>query len=168
VAQGSASTGDGSVLPLSDRKGRMGVMYVRALLAQAGLPNEETTSGEDHGAVDLRVNFRIGGVAVQVKCGALKPNQDGTYSVTTTEAWRKKWAVSSAPVYLVHVQLEASNVTQWIDHPQLHTRVRAHAYWARVNDCAKTVRLSPQNRLTSATFAIWLADLRQAFGVKAS
>ena len=66
-------------IPLSDRKGRLGVTYVRTVLAQAALPNEETTGGEDHMAVDLNVQFPAAPVRVQVKCGTRKPGKKRLY-----------------------------------------------------------------------------------------
>jgi hypothetical protein len=160
-------TGDGraACLPLADRKGRMGVMYLRSLLAQAGLPNEETSPGEDHRAIDLRIGFRPAGAGVQVKCGQLKPNVDGSFSVPVKDTWRRKWAASTEPVYLVHVQLEVAKPMEWIDHPESATEIRAHAYWMRVNDCpTKTVRLPSENRLTLSTFDTWLSELEVLFG----
>jgi hypothetical protein len=56
-------------------------MYVRALLAQAGVAHREVSPGEDYLAVDVRLDFPTGGAAVQVKTGTKKPNKDNSITV---------------------------------------------------------------------------------------
>ena len=53
----------------SDRTGRLGVMYFRSLLAQAGVAHGEFSPGEDYLAVDVTVELPVGGVRVQIKTG---------------------------------------------------------------------------------------------------
>lgn len=66
----------------ADRIGRIGTYYVRSLAAQAGIRNEETSPGEDYGAIDLTVHLTKSPVTVQVKTGTCqRRNNDGTYSV---------------------------------------------------------------------------------------
>jgi len=135
-------------------------MYVRSLLAQASVAHSETSSGEDHNAVDLAVNFPIGSVTVQVKTSAQRQRPGRTISVGTTEAWRQKWAVSLAPVYLVHVQLEHEPPSDWMQHQTLKTDFHAHAYWLRVNHLSdKTAKIPTANRLTADTFDEWAKEL---------
>jgi hypothetical protein len=152
-------------IPLSDRKGRMGVTYVRAVLAQAALPNEETTGGEDHLAVDLNVQFPAAAVRVQVKCGTRTPNKSGSITVPLELAWRDRWCVMKTPVYLVYVRLEKPKPFDWFDHPTLATTVHARAHWVRVNGVsAASVSVPLSNRLSLASFATWNQQVEDCFG----
>lgn len=139
-----------------DRIGRLGVMYFRSLLAQAGVAHTETTSGEDHLAVDLNVDFISGSVRVQVKTGTTRYNRDGSITVPVTDGWKAKWAASILPVYVVYVHLEKEPPADWIDHADVHTILHARALWARANSVkGKSVRLPADNRLTAETFDAW-------------
>lgn len=143
----------------ADQIGRLGVMYLRSLLAQAGIAHAETSSGEDHLAVDMTLEFIAGGVRVQIKTGTKATNKDGSLTVPVTEAWKTKWSAAQVPVFLVYVRLEKSTPTEWIEHPDWHTVVHARALWARVNSVkGKSVRLPAQNRLTAETFATWAGE----------
>jgi Domain of unknown function (DUF4365) len=95
----------------------MGVMYVRSLLAQAGVTNNEVPGGEDYLAVDIAAFFPRAIVTLQVKAGMKKPNEDGSISVPTTKAWRDKWAEAQNPVFLVYVRLEKNPSSQWDRSP---------------------------------------------------
>lgn len=152
-------------IPVPDRKGRMGAIYVRSILAQAALPNEETTGGEDHMAVDLNVQFPAATVRVQVKCGTRKPNRSGSISVPINPAWRDHWARLRTPVYLVYVRLERLLPPDWIYHDKMHTVVHAHAHWIRVNGVsAASVSLPVSNRLSIDTCATWNRAVEECFG----
>ncbi len=156
-------------IPLSDRKGRLGVTYVRTVLAQAALPNEETTGGEDHLAVDLNVHFPAAAVRVQVKCGTRKPNKSGSIYVPVEPAWRVRWCATKTPVYLIYVRLEKGQPPDWLDHPALATTVHARAHWVRVNGLsAASVSVPLGNRLNLGTFATWNQQLEECFGEVAS
>ncbi|AMU20022.1 DUF4365 domain-containing protein [Mycobacteroides abscessus] len=146
----------------ADQIGRLGVMYLRSLLAQAGVAHAETSSGEDHLAVDMTLEFIAGGVRVQIKTGTKATNKDGSLTVPVTDAWKAKWSAAQVPVFLVYVRLEKSTPTEWIEHPDRHTVVHARALWARVNSVkGKSVRLPAQNRLTAETFATWAGEFDQ-------
>lgn len=162
---GSAAASPGPIAT-EDHVGRMGVMYVRAMLAQAALGNSETSPGEDHLSNDLNIHFRQGDIRVQIKAGAAKRrNKDGSFSISLKQKWRTDWAAATIPVYLVYVHLEKKIAGHWLDHPVASTTVHAHAYWVRVNGVSKaTVRVPVQNRLTAATFDEWLGDLQDLFG----
>lgn len=154
------------MLPLEDQIGRLGVVYVRSLLAQAGLGNSETSPGEDHLSIDLNVEFRAAAVRVQVKAGRKRVNKDGSISVPTTPKWREDWATARIPVYLVYVRLERPQPAMWLEHPAASTTLHAHAYWARVNGLSvPTVRVPSANRLTVDTFAAWNRDIEETFGM---
>lgn len=152
-------------IPLSDRKGRLGVTYVRTVLAQAALPNEETTGGEDHLAVDLNVQFPAAPVRVQVKCGTRKPNKSGSITVPVEPGWRDRWCAMKIPVYLVYVRLERGQPGAWLEHPSLSTTVHVRAHWVRVNGLsAASARVPVGNRLTLETFGTWNQQLEACFG----
>lgn len=151
-------------LPSGDRTGRFGVMYVRSLLAQAGVGHEETASGEDHLAVDLNLNFPMGTVRAQVKCGTQARNQDGSLSVSTSAKWREKWAGMAIPVYLIYVRLDKIPSDDWVDNFPLSTTTYAHAHWARVNRVlSPTVTLPASNLLTAHTFEAWATTFASEF-----
>jgi hypothetical protein len=153
----------------SDHIGRLGVMYVRSILAQAGVVHGEVSGGEDHLAVDLTLTFPVGTVTVQVKTGTKKPNKNGSISVSTSKAWREKWQKAKTPVYLIYVRLEREPPADWIEHADLHTTIHARAHWARVNELsAASAKVPESNRLTSATFDGWVDDFNAAFGKAAS
>lgn len=168
AAAGKSKTVDVGVLPPEDQIGRLGVMNVRSLLAQAALGNSEGSPGEDHLASDLNVEFRASTVRVQVKAGRKRRNKDGSFSVSTTEDWRQKWRDAKIPVYLVYVHLEHRPPANWFGHAAASTTVYAHAYWVRVNEVSvATVRVPMTNRLTVATFQAWHHDLEASFGTEA-
>lgn len=144
-------------------------MYVRSLLAQAGVVHNEIPGGEDHLAVDLTLTFLVGSVSVQVKTGTKKPNKDGSISVPTTETWRRKWQEAKTPVYLVYVRLEKEPPDDWIEHSPLHTVVHARALWTQVNGLSEaTGKVLGSNRLTAATFESWVDDFNTSWGRAAS
>jgi Domain of unknown function (DUF4365) len=152
----------------TDKTGRMGVMYVRSILAQAGVINNEVPGGEDHLAVDLMLVFPVGPVTVQVKAGTTTPNRDGSITVPVEESWREKWAQTRTPVFLVYVRLEKEPPNEWVDHADLHTLLHARAHWLKVNGMSgASVRVPLANRLTVKTFESWVAEFNR-FGKAAS
>lgn len=162
---------DAASLPLTDRIGRFGVLYVRSLLAQAGVAHSETSGGEDHLAGDITVNFPSGACIVQVKAGTKDRKSDGSITVPVTEAWKTKWANNALPVYLVYVHLEKAPPPDWIGHEDLQTVVHAKAMWSQVNDVSgKSVGLPRDNQLTADTFGLWAEtfDDQVAWGRAAS
>lgn len=156
--------GPGDIAP-GDRTGRIGVMYVRSLLAQAGIRNEESSPGEDYGAVDLTVHLSLAAVTAQVKTGMKKRrNNDGTYSVALKPEWCAKWSGQKVPVYLVFVALSKHDYADLVTQSGRTTTWHAHAYWLQVNDAAPgTIRVPVQNRLRLETFVSWDEDVEQVF-----
>jgi Domain of unknown function (DUF4365) len=170
----SDATGSGIALvdlaqiPPADRTGRIGVLYMRELCALAGLQNSEPPSGEDHLAVDLSVQLPAGPAGVQVKSGTARLNNDGTLSVSLEANWVKKWSANPLPVYLLYVRLSKRDFLQLAHHGTRSTTFFLHAYWVRVNGVTgRTVRVPRENRFTVATFHLWNADVRAAFGKEA-
>ena len=105
-------------------------MYFWCLLAQAGIAHREFSGGEDRLAVDVTAELMPGGVRVQIKTGTKAPNNDGSITVPVTEEWKKKWAVSCVPAFLVYVHLETAAPAEWIEHEVAHTIVYAQAQCA--------------------------------------
>lgn len=152
-------------IPLNDQKGRFGVAYLNAMVAQAAWGMSETRSGEDHLATDVSIDFISGPARVQVKCGSRLQTRGGYISVPTLKAWREKWSGSKLPVYLLYVQVPSSP-DEWIHCLRDCTRVHGRAFWVRVDGTDEpTVRVPAQNRLTLATFEIWRAEVDAAFGI---
>lgn len=138
-------------------------MYLRGLLADCGIGNNETSPGEDYSAIDLWAYLPSGVVGVQVKAGRQRLNRDETYSVSVTEAWCQKWAGQNLPIFLVYVALSGRD-DLLITHHAKSTTWKAHAYWHRVNDASPgTVRVPMQNRVNQATFQDWEKLIRQDF-----
>lgn len=139
-------------------------MYVRGLLAQAGIRNGEPPPGEDYGAVDLTVHLTSAPVTAQIKTGRQRRNRDGTYSVTLKPEWCAKWAGQKVPVYLVFVALSKKNYCDLVSQGGYSTTWHAHAYWLQVNDAQPgTVRVPMKNRLNLDTFEGWDEDVERAF-----
>lgn len=149
-----------SILPDSDRTGRIGVAYMRALCAQAGVGCSETTPGEDHLAIDMKVEFQQGDVRVQIKSGSQEPLSDGSISISVKDSWISKWTANMLPAYLVYVRLPGKDWPTILTHEPDTTKWNAYAYWARV-DCLKSspIHLAPKNRLTIDTFMQWQSDI---------
>lgn len=153
----------------SDQTGRLGVMYFRSLLAQAGVAHGEFSPGEDYLAVDVTVEFPTGGVRVQIKTGTKRSNKDGSITVPVTDEWKAKWAAARVPVFLVYVKLETSAPAKWIKHNAAHTIVHARALWTQVNAVTgRSVRLPAENRLTAGTFDAWSNEFERTWGKAAS
>jgi len=149
----------------SDRTGRIGAFYVRSLIAQAGIRQEETSSGEDYGAVDITVHLNSAPVTVQVKTGTLhRRNRDSTYSVSVTPEWCSKWAKQKVPVYLVLVVLSKKDFETMVTQADRSTTWHAHAYWVLVNDARPgAVRVPVKNRLHLGTFEVWNEQVERVF-----
>jgi len=153
----------GHIAP-ADRAGRIGVMYVRALMAQAGVGSSETSPGEDYWGVDLTGLLKHGSVFIQVKCGRTPCNRDASYSIPLTPEWCEKWSHQSTPIYLVYVALSRRDDSAVVAHLARSTTWHAHAYWTQVNDAKPgTVRVPAQNRLTLDTFLHWENELRSGY-----
>jgi uncharacterized protein DUF4365 len=161
--------GKAGAIATEDQIGRWGVMYVRSILAQAAVVNNEVPGGEDHLAVDLALIFPVGSVTAQVKTGTKKPNRDGSITVSVEESWKKKWAEAKTPVYLVYVYLEKKPPLDWAEHADAHTTLHARGHWIRVNAVsAASVRVPVSNRLTADTFDEWVGDFNALYGKAAS
>ena len=112
------------------------MMYVKALMAQAGVGSSETSPGEDYWGVDLTGLLKHGSVFIQVKCGRARSNRDASYSVPVTPAWCERWSHQSTPIYLVYVALSRRDDSAVIEHLARSTTWYAHAYWALTRPAA--------------------------------
>jgi hypothetical protein len=141
-------------------------MYVRSLLAQAGIAHSEGNPGEDYKAIDVTAHLSRGVVTAQVKT-RISPrlSKDSTYySISVTEEWSEKWKGQVLPIYLVLVALAKREYCHMVGHGQKFTTWHAHAYWTQVNDTKRgIVRVPVQNRLTMDTFVQWEHDILDAF-----
>lgn len=155
----------GATLSDSDRTGRFGVLYMRALVAQAGWGSTETSPGEDHKGIDVALDFTEGAVHVQVKCGTKAPSKGGWYTIPVEAQWVTKWNASKTPVYLVYVPV-VLDPARWVSHNGSSTQLTARAFWVRVDQSPSSgsVRVPIQNRLVADTLALWRNDFNNAFG----
>lgn len=155
----------GATLSDADRTGRFGVLYMRALVAQAGWGSTENSPGEDHKSVDIALEFNEGAVHVQLKCGTKNPAKSGWYTIPVEAPWVAKWKASKTPVYLVYVPV-VSDPAKWVSHNGSSTQLAARAFWVRVDQLpsAPSVRVPLENRLNADTLALWRDDFNNAFG----
>ncbi len=140
-------------------------MYVRSLLAQAGLRNEETSPGEDYGAIDIAVHLRPAVVTAQIKTRITpRRNKDETYSVSITAKWCAKWQEQKLPVYLIFVVLSRKDHGKLVIHDDRSTTWHARAYWVQVNDAKSgTIKVPICNRLDFNAFSRWDDDVTRVF-----
>ncbi|AQX79636.1 hypothetical protein BWO91_06220 [Plantibacter flavus] len=152
-------------LDLNARKGRFGIVYMRAIAGQAGCGFNETPSGEDTLAIDYSLEFPEGPVRVQVKTTAAQAiDGDGEFLTFSAEdKWIEKWSRCMVPVYFVIVVVPSVS-DSWLTHDLAGTQmVRTAAYWARLMpdsfEGTKTIKVPRIQRVTLETIPTWHADL---------
>jgi len=152
-------------LDLNARKGRFGVVYMRAIAGQAGCGLNESGPGEDTLAVDLTLEFPEGAVRVQVKTTAsMTIDDDDEYlSFSATDKWIAKWDRNQNPVYFVIVVVPGVS-DSWLAHDANGTQmVRTAAYWVRLTPGTfaetKTIKVPRAQRVTLETIPMWHTDL---------
>lgn len=157
------------LLNLTQRKGRYGVVYVRALAGQAGCGLEEVGSGEDVQSIDLKLGFQAGDVYIQVKTTQSHAMSGGPNITYYPEAnWLDKWAKLRVPAYFVVVTVP-SDSGSWLDHDSSGTKmVATAAYWTRIDvesiRAANKIQVPRAQRLSAATLPQWESDLLSVFG----
>ena len=152
-------------LDLTQRKGRYGIVYMRAIAGQAGCLFTEPDSGEDALAVDHSIGFPEGPVYVQVKT-TKRHAVNGTnpeFTYTAHDDWIRKWTGALLPIYFV-VVLVPEDSAQWLEHDGDGTRmVRTAAYWCLIDPGqfahSKTVHVPRSQRVTADTLVGWRSDL---------
>lgn len=158
-------------LDLNSRKGRYGVVYMRAIAAAAGCGFVETPPGEDVLAVDCSIVFPENAVRVQIKTTHTHAidgtNQRLTY--TATQHWVDSWAQAQVPVYFV-VVVVPDDSGLWLNHHVGGTDlVQTAAYWSRVvpSDFGPTsmaVSGYRSQRVDSTTMSLWQQQLIDDYG----
>lgn len=157
------SAGPGT-LDSNRRKARYGVSYLRSVCSQAGVGVMETGVDEDVLAIDCVLTFPEGQVVVQVKCTSGKTISGKRAAVSLKPEWCEKWAKQKGPVYLLLVIVPA-DVEVWLTHHPKGTAHASAAFWVRVHgDEGTSVTVPKAQRLTSATFDIWNAEMLAAYG----
>lgn len=156
------------LMNLTQRKGRYGVVYLRALAGQAGASIDESSPGEDVQSIDAKVGFSEGPVYVQVKTTHLHAIDGATTINYIPEVnWLDKWAKLKMPVYFV-VVVVPDDSANWLDHIATGTTMTATgAFWVRIDveavRDANRVTVPRTQRLTAATLRQWETDLHNAF-----
>jgi hypothetical protein len=159
------------MLSVVERQARFGVVYTRALAAQAGFGFDETSSGEDVLAVDGTLHFPEGDIRIQVKTTHTMTNlalgQNIKFRAETR--WIENWEKSRLPVYLVYV-LVPKDSDKWVSHQDVNTVMPGtHAYWHLLNghlfENSKTLQIPRSNRLKHETIKAWHNDFLRDFGV---
>lgn len=156
-------------LDLNSRKGRYGIVYLRAIAGQAGCGFNETSPGEDTLAIDYTLDFPEGGVRVQVKTSAqyMIDGDDEFLSFSAEDKWIAKWARIQVPLYFVIVVVP-NDSGSWLNHDVTGTQmVRTAAYWVRLApgqfDNSKTIKVPRAQRVTIDTLPQWHQDLCELF-----
>jgi hypothetical protein len=156
-------------LDLNARKGRYGVVYMRAIAGQAGCGFNETSAGEDTLAIDHTLEFPEGSVRVQVKTTATMAidGDDEFLPFSAEDKWIEKWSAVQLPVYFVIVVVPDDS-GQWLDHNTTGTHmVGTAAYWVRLTPESfadtKTIKVPRAQRVTMDTIPTWHADFCALF-----
>lgn len=156
-------------LDLTARKGRFGVVYMRAIAGQAGCGFSETSPGEDTLAIDHTLDFPEGAVRVQVKTTAAAAIDDTAehLSFSAQDAWIDKWARVRVPLYFVIVVVPKVS-DAWLSHDEAGTQLAGTAaFWVRLNasqfESSKTIKVPRSQRVTLATIPAWHQDLCALF-----
>lgn len=156
------------LMNLTQRKGRYGVVYLRALAGQAGCTVEETAPGEDVQSIDAKVGFTAGDVFVQVKT-THKQGISGSEFINYApeDNWLRKWSKLLLPAYFVVVVVPSDSGT-WLEHADTGTLMKkTAAFWCRIDvpgiEAANKIAVPRLQRLTASTFREWESDLNAAF-----
>jgi hypothetical protein len=146
-----------SELPLNDRKGNFGVIYLRAVAAVAGYGASVPES--DFDSIDLKLCSRSGKrymLDFQVKCTALPPPRNGEdFSFELSKKNYDDLRVDTiAPRYLF-VVIVPDDAEQWLRQNERRMHVRHCGYWLSLkgfpdvsNTTSVTVRIPRRNVLT--------------------
>lgn len=153
-----------STLSPNGQRARYGVSYVRNICAQSGVGLTETSPDEDVLATDCTVDFKEGGVRVQVKCTSGLSLGGKTKSYGLKPEWLRKWDESLVPVFFVIVVVPKQE-RLWLAHQADGTLHKTAAFWQRVPQSAKakSISIPKAQRLTTETLPVWHAELLAAF-----
>lgn len=155
-----AGTGFGS-LPKTARQERYGISYLSDVCAEAGVGMIESRPGEDHYAIDAYVHLEKGLVPVQVKCTTKKFTVRNPRHIKwpIEQSWWKKWIETSAPVFVLLVQVPPDD-EKWIDYALDDvTKHNTSAYWVEVDKTLQarphSISLARNQRFTLSTLNEW-------------
>lgn len=156
------------LMNLTQRKGRYGVVYLRALAGQAGCTIDESSPGEDVQSIDAKLGFTAGDVFVQVKTThqhSIAGTKDIRFTPETN--WLKKWSKLKVPAYFV-VVVVPDDSGLWLDHHGSGTQMQGTAaYWTRIDvatiRAANRIIVPRSQRLSALTFPEWEADHNASF-----
>lgn len=168
ISPSTGSTSNCAILPATAKRARLGGAFLRALCAQAGVGFVETSGEEDYVAVDGIITLRNADIRVQVKCSSQLTIQGRSASWPLEARWIDAWKDHLGAVILVLVivdQLEG----EWLIHETDHTKVKAAAFWARVDaldSTATRVDIPKAQRISVDTFEEWKALTHQAIRQK--
>lgn len=153
---------------LTQRKGRYGVVYLRALAGQAGCTIDESAPGEDVQAIDAKVGFAAGDVFVQVKTTHQHSIADSSdIKFYPQDNWLRKWEKLKNPAYFV-VVVVPDDSGLWLDHVVTGTNMKdTAAFWVRIDvpaiRAAESIVIPRSQRLSALTLPGWETDLLARF-----
>jgi hypothetical protein len=153
---------------LTQRKGRYGVVYLRALAGQAGCSLGESEPGEDVQSIDAKLGFAAGDVFVQVKTTHQQGIAGGaSINYTPEDNWLRKWEKLKVPAYFV-VVVVPDDSSLWLDHVGTGTHMQGTAaFWVRIDvaaiRAAHSIVVPRSQRLSASTLPQWEADLLASF-----
>lgn len=163
--------GQPGALTAKGRQGRFGVVYLRALAAQAGCMFRENDPDEDAIAVDCYISMRAAEIRVQVKT-TYTETMAGTADIVhyAKPNWISAWNESGVPVYYVVVVVRQHS-TNWIEYPLSGTLLAdTRAYWTRVDNhdfsTSTRIEVPRSNELGIDTMKLWNEDLLTTMGWK--
>lgn len=156
-------------LDLNARKGRYGVVYMRAIAGQVGCGFAETSPGEDFLAIDHTLDFPEASVRVQVKTTKkyALAGDDEFLAWSAKDSWIQKWSRAKVPLYFV-VVVVPDDSGSWLAHDEAGTLlVGTAAYWARMTPDqfseSKTIKVPRSQRVTADTLVGWHDDVLSLF-----
>ena len=143
-------------LPLNDRKGAFGVIYLRAIAAIAGYGAAVPES--DYDSVDLIVSSKQGKrhrLEFQAKCTAQPVPQGADFSFDLSRKNYDDLRVDSIIPRLLFVLLVPDETKDWVRQSERRMNIRRCGYWLSLqgssdvlNKSSITVRIPRSNVLT--------------------
>ncbi|MCS0644978.1 DUF4365 domain-containing protein [Curtobacterium flaccumfaciens] len=159
-----------AILSATTRQGRYGVVYLRAIAAQAGCGFKENDPDEDAIAVDCDIQMRAAPIRVQVKTTYIE-DMFGTDDIVhyAKPHWIDSWRDSALPVYYLVVVVRQQS-SDWIEYPATGTLLAdTRAYWTRVDNhdfsSSTRIEIPRSNELGSTTMTQWNDDLLATLGL---
>lgn len=128
-------------LPLTERKGLMGLVYLRAVTAVAGYAFAQTES--DFDSIDATITSRDAGkrgIGFQVKCTTVDLGQGSDFAFRlSAKNFNDLLADSLYPRYLL-VVVTPKDPCEWLGQNERRLHLRRCGYWASLAGRSKTTR----------------------------